>query len=129
MCAARPTSARALALTGRGLLDFLAGAREHCDDDLEAALEIFRRHDDVESTALAYSFYAELPNARGDLDEARRRRLVLVDYLRPSRPDDPSPSPRARTGSGSWRSWTGTSPRPRCTTAPRRKASPASIDR
>ena len=25
---------RALALTGRGLLDFLAGATEHCDDDL-----------------------------------------------------------------------------------------------
>ena len=32
---------RALALTGRGLLDFLAGAREHSDEDLEAALEIF----------------------------------------------------------------------------------------
>src|SRR4029079_7266190 len=70
---------RALALTGRGLLDFLAGAREHCDDDLEAALEIFRRHDDVESTALAYSFYTELPNARGDLDEARRRLVFLLD--------------------------------------------------
>ncbi len=70
---------RALALTGRGLIDFLAGAREHCDDDLEAALEIFRRHDDVKSVALAYSFYAELPNARGDRDEARRRRLILLD--------------------------------------------------
>jgi predicted ATPase/DNA-binding SARP family transcriptional activator len=80
--------ARALALTGRGLLDFLAGAREHCDDDLEAALEIFGRHDDVESRALAYSFYAELPNARGDRDEARRRRLVLVDYHGNS-PEDP----------------------------------------
>ena len=79
---------RALALTGRGLLDFLAGAREHCDDDLETALEIFRRHDDVESTALAYSFYAELPNARGDRDEARRRRLVLVDSYGES-PEDP----------------------------------------
>ena len=40
---------RALALTGRGLLDFLAGATEHSDEDLEAALEIFERHDDVES--------------------------------------------------------------------------------
>ncbi|MEY2569807.1 MAG: hypothetical protein QOE63_157, partial [Acidimicrobiaceae bacterium] len=69
---------RALALTGRGLLDFLAGSPEHSDEDLEAALEIFDRHEDVESKALAYSFYAELPNARGDRDEARRRRLVLA---------------------------------------------------
>ena len=38
---------RALALTGRGLLDFLAGATEHSDDDLAAALEIFERHGDV----------------------------------------------------------------------------------
>jgi tetratricopeptide (TPR) repeat protein len=79
---------RALALTGRGLLDFLAGAGEHSDDDLETALEIFERHDDVESRALAYSFYAELPNARGDRDEARRRRLVIVDFYSES-PDDP----------------------------------------
>ncbi|MEP6658849.1 MAG: BTAD domain-containing putative transcriptional regulator [Acidimicrobiales bacterium] len=78
---------RALALTGRGLLDFLAGARD-TDDDLEAALEIFRRHDDVESIALAYSFYAEQPNARGDRDEARRRRLVVVDFYGES-PKDP----------------------------------------
>jgi predicted ATPase len=79
---------RALALTGRGLLDFLAGAREHCDDDLEAALEIFERHGDVESRALAFSFYAELPNARGDFDEARRRRLIVIDSYGES-PDDP----------------------------------------
>jgi len=78
---------RALALTGRGLLDFLAGARD-TDDDLEAALEIFRRYDDVESMALAYSFYAEQPNARGDRDEARRRRLVLLDFYGES-PQDP----------------------------------------
>ena len=70
---------RALALTGRGLLDFLAGARDHCDDDLEVALEIFERHDDVVSRALAYSFYAEMPNARGDFHEARRRRLFMID--------------------------------------------------
>jgi tetratricopeptide (TPR) repeat protein len=75
-------------LTGRGLLDFLAGAGEHSDEDLETALEIFRRRDDVESMALAYSFYAELPNARGDRDEARRRRLVIVDFHGES-PDDP----------------------------------------
>jgi predicted ATPase/DNA-binding SARP family transcriptional activator len=70
---------RALALTGRGLLDFLAGTRD-TDDDLEAAIEIFQRRDDVASMALAYSFYAEQPNARGDRDEARRRRLVVVDF-------------------------------------------------
>jgi len=80
--------ARALALTGRGLLDFLAGARDHCDDDLEAALEIFERHGDVESRALAFSFYAELPNARGDFDEARRRRLIVIDSYGES-PEDP----------------------------------------
>jgi tetratricopeptide (TPR) repeat protein len=37
---------------------------------------------------LAYSFYAEQPNARGDFDEARRRRLVLVDFYERS-PEDP----------------------------------------
>jgi predicted ATPase/DNA-binding SARP family transcriptional activator len=78
---------RALALTGRGLLDFLAGVRD-TDDDLETALEIFRRHDDLESAALAYSFYAEQPNARGDYDEARRRRLALIDFYGAS-PTDP----------------------------------------
>ncbi|MEY2424324.1 MAG: hypothetical protein QOI95_4391 [Acidimicrobiaceae bacterium] len=70
---------RALGLTGRGLLDFLAGVRD-TDDDLEAAIEIFERHGDIASMALAYSFYAEQPNARGDRDEARRRRLVVVDF-------------------------------------------------
>jgi len=78
---------RALALTGRGLLDFLAGARD-TDDDLEAAIEIFRRHDDIASMALAYSFYAEQPNARGDREEARRRRLVVIDFYGAA-PDDP----------------------------------------
>ncbi|MEY2404473.1 MAG: hypothetical protein QOD38_2024, partial [Acidimicrobiaceae bacterium] len=78
---------RALALTGRGLLDFLAGARD-TDDDLEAAIEIFLRHDDIESMALAYSFYAEQPNARGDRDEARRRRLVVIDFYGES-PENP----------------------------------------
>jgi tetratricopeptide (TPR) repeat protein len=47
---------------------------------LESAIEIFQRHDDIASMALAYSFYAEQPNARGDRDEARRRRLVVVDF-------------------------------------------------
>jgi len=71
---------RALALTGRGLLDFLAGAVEHSDDDLETALEIFERHHDAESMALAHSFYAEQAAVRGDLDEARRRRQFVLDF-------------------------------------------------
>jgi predicted ATPase/DNA-binding SARP family transcriptional activator len=71
---------RALALTGRGLLDFLAGATEHSDEDLVAALEIFERHDDDRSTVLANSFYAEQANARGDRAEARRRRLAILDF-------------------------------------------------
>jgi tetratricopeptide (TPR) repeat protein len=70
---------RALGLTGRGLLDFLAGVRD-TDADLEEAIEIFRRHGEIESMALAYSFYAEQPNARGDIDEARRRRSILLDF-------------------------------------------------
>src|SRR4029077_1716641 len=72
--------ARALALTGRGLLDFLTGATERCDEDLEAALEIFTRHGHGSSMTLAYSFSAEQPAVRADLEEARRRRSVLLDF-------------------------------------------------
>ena len=79
---------RALALTGRGLLDFLAGVTESSDDDLATALEIFERHGDVQSMTLAHSFYAEQAAVRGELDEARRRRLVLLD-LYGAAPDDP----------------------------------------
>ena len=71
---------RALALTGRGLLDFLAGEIEHCDNDLAAAFEIFERHQDFESMALTHSFYAEQPAVLGHLDEARRRRLAVLDF-------------------------------------------------
>jgi len=78
----------ALALTGRGLLDFLAGATEHSDDDLATAIEIFERHEDVESMALAHSFYAEQAAVRGDLDEARRRRQVALDSYGEA-PEDP----------------------------------------
>jgi predicted ATPase/DNA-binding SARP family transcriptional activator len=78
---------RALALTGRGLLDFLAGEIEHCDDDLATALEIFERHHDVDSMALAHSFYAEQPAVLGNLEEARRRRLAVLDFYGGS-PDD-----------------------------------------
>jgi tetratricopeptide (TPR) repeat protein len=72
---------KALALTGRGLIDFLAGSPEHSDEDLEAAIEIFQRHDDVDSLRLAYSFWAEQPAALGDIAEARRRRLQVLDFL------------------------------------------------
>ena len=85
----RPTRrTRALALTGRGLIEFLAGIAERGDADLEAALAIFERHGDVASMALAYSFYAELAAARGDIDEARRRRSSVLDFYA-SAPDDP----------------------------------------
>jgi predicted ATPase len=80
--------ARALALTGHGLLDFLAGATEGSDDDLATALEIFERHGDVASMTLARSFYAEQAAVRGDLDEARRRRRVLLDFYGTA-PEDP----------------------------------------
>ncbi len=40
----------ALALTGRGLLDFIAGVGDHSDDDLATALEIFERHGDRSGT-------------------------------------------------------------------------------
>jgi predicted ATPase/DNA-binding SARP family transcriptional activator len=79
---------RALALTGRGLLDFLAGVVERTDHDLEAALEIFKRHHDIPSMALTRSFYAEQAAVRGDLDEARRRRLEIVDFYGAS-PEEP----------------------------------------
>ncbi len=79
---------RALALTGRALIDFQLGATERVDADLEAALAIFRHHDMVASMALTYSFYAEVAAARGDTDEARKRRLeVLAFYM--ALPDDP----------------------------------------
>ena len=78
----------ALALTGRGLIDFLSGAIEHCDEDLAAALEIFERHHDDVSMALTQSFYAEQPAVLGHLDEARRRRQLVLDSYGES-PADP----------------------------------------
>ncbi|MGI9051697.1 MAG: BTAD domain-containing putative transcriptional regulator [Ilumatobacteraceae bacterium] len=84
---ARETT-RALALTGRGLIDFQLGAPERVDADLEAALATFRNHHDVASMALTYSFYAEVAAARGETDEARTRRLeVLAFYM--ALPDEP----------------------------------------
>ena len=78
---------RAMGLVGRGLLDFLAGALDHCDADLTAALATFREHDDVQAMALAYSFYAEFPHVHGDHDEARRRRLEVLAFYE-GLPDD-----------------------------------------
>jgi len=71
---------RALALTGRGLLDFLAGHPERCDEYLTTALEIFARHDDRTSTILANAFYAEVAAARNEHEEARRRRRGVIEF-------------------------------------------------
>jgi predicted ATPase/DNA-binding SARP family transcriptional activator len=72
---------RGLALTGRGLIYFLAGMPQHSDEDLEAAIGIFQRHDDIESLRMVYSFWAEQPAALGNIPEARRRRLQLLEFL------------------------------------------------
>jgi predicted ATPase/DNA-binding SARP family transcriptional activator len=79
---------RALALTGRALLEFLTGSQARVDADLEAALATFRAAHDVPSTALASSFYAEIAAVRGDVDEARRRRAGLLAFY-DELPDDP----------------------------------------
>lgn len=72
---------RGLGLIGRGLLGFQVGAPGRVDADLEEALSIFGAKDDPASRALAHSFYAEVALARGDVDDARRRRLdALASY-------------------------------------------------
>jgi len=80
--------ARALALTGRGLIEFLSGAPDRSDADLESALATFRDRGDGPSIALAHSFYAEFAAVRGDIDEARRRRRDLLRFYE-GLPDDP----------------------------------------
>jgi predicted ATPase/tetratricopeptide (TPR) repeat protein len=87
-CAGPVTDAtRALALAGRGLLQFIAGALAAADDNLRDALEIYRRHDDMRGLAFALSFYAETARLGGMIDEARARRRQTLDlYL--GAPDD-----------------------------------------
>ena len=70
----------ALALTGRGLLDFQRGFDDKVDADLEAAIAIADRCGSVPARLLAQSFYAEVANVRGDVDEARRRRVAALQY-------------------------------------------------
>ncbi len=79
---------RALALTGRGLLDFLAGVPDHCDENLSAALEVFTRYDNRASMTLTNAFYAEVAAARNEHEEARRRRVIVIDFYGQA-PDDP----------------------------------------
>jgi predicted ATPase/DNA-binding SARP family transcriptional activator/tetratricopeptide (TPR) repeat protein len=71
---------RAMALTGRGLIEFQLGKPDGVDADLSAALAIFRVHNDLGAISLTHSFYAEVAAARGDIDEGRRRRLDLLDH-------------------------------------------------
>ncbi|MEY2400781.1 MAG: hypothetical protein QOJ08_892, partial [Ilumatobacteraceae bacterium] len=80
--------ARALALTGRGLIDFQLGKPAGVDADFEAALAIFHDRDDFASLSLTYGFWAEVAVARGDIDEGRRRRLELLDFYL-GVPEDP----------------------------------------
>jgi predicted ATPase/DNA-binding SARP family transcriptional activator len=74
---------RALALTGRGLMDFQLGKPDGVDADLSEALAIFREQQDLGAISLAHSFYAEVAAVRGDIAEGRRRRVELLEhYLR-----------------------------------------------
>jgi predicted ATPase len=78
---------RALALMGRGLMNFLSGLPAGSDTDLAAALAIFRDHNDVQAMALTYTFWAEFPHVLGDRDEARRRRVEVLAFYT-GLPDD-----------------------------------------
>ena len=77
----------ALARTGRALLTFQGGVRDGVDDDLEVALATFTRLDDRRAMGWTYSFWAEVALARGDLEEARQRRLEVLAFQE-NHPDD-----------------------------------------
>ena len=78
----------ALARTGRALLSFQSGLREGVDEHLEAALATFTRLGDARATMLAYSFWAEVAAARGEIEEGRRRRRETLAFYE-SLPDEP----------------------------------------
>jgi predicted ATPase/DNA-binding SARP family transcriptional activator len=87
-CSAATTDqTRALALTGRGLLRFVAGDIARADDDLHAAREIYVRDNDASGLAFTLSFYAETARLAGRFDEARARRRETLGVYRGA-PDD-----------------------------------------
>ncbi len=80
-------STRALALMGRGLMNFLSGLPADSDADLAEALAVFRGRNEVDALALTYSFWAEFPHVFGDIAEARRRRVEVLAFYE-GLPDD-----------------------------------------
>jgi predicted ATPase/DNA-binding SARP family transcriptional activator len=79
---------RALALTGRGLLRFIAGDIASADADLSEARELFLLHDDIDGLGFTLSFFTETARMSGRVDDARARRLETLDlYI--GKPDDP----------------------------------------
>ena len=121
--------ARALALTGRGLIDFQLGKPEGVDADLSAALAIFREHNDLGAISLTHSFYAEVAAARGDIDEGRRRRLELLDHYLGAARQHVRDRSAARTRGQSSPAWTAISNSPSATTARPPTPSPRSTGR
>ena len=79
---------RAVALTGRGMLRFIAGDIAAADEDLGEAHAIFLREHDTEGLRFTLSFYAETARLSGRVDVARRRRREARD-LDLGAPDDP----------------------------------------
>ena len=90
---------------------------------------MLRRHGDVAALAFTHSFYAEVAAARGDIDEARRRRLDLLAFYG-ALPDDPFSGRGAVLLAGQARPCsTVISPRPSAATGPRPTGSRVSTAR